>query len=211
MKTSTADLERPKARQILAGARETFLAEGFEGASVDAIARRAGVSKATLYSYFPDKRALFAAVVDEACQAQADRLFRVEADGTDIESTLLGIARSMVAFVTSPFAQAMFRVAVAESARFPELGRTFYESGPQLGAARLAQLLSMAHARGQLCVDDAELAAHQFAELCRAELFYKVLFGIRPAPGEAEIERIARAAVATFMARHAAGRRTKPR
>ncbi|MGB1035103.1 MAG: TetR/AcrR family transcriptional regulator, partial [Primorskyibacter sp.] len=58
--------------QVLDGARAVFLAHGFEGASVDDIARAAGVSKATLYSYFADKRVLFMEVASQQCQAQAD-------------------------------------------------------------------------------------------------------------------------------------------
>ena len=48
--------------QVLEGARRIFMRDGFEGASVDDIARSAEVSKATLYSYFPDKRILFSEV-----------------------------------------------------------------------------------------------------------------------------------------------------
>ncbi|WP_291737881.1 TetR/AcrR family transcriptional regulator, partial [Leisingera sp. F5] len=58
--------------QVLAGAREVFLADGFEGASVDNIAKAAGVSKATLYSYFPDKRVLFMEVVRSVCVQQSE-------------------------------------------------------------------------------------------------------------------------------------------
>ncbi|MFV2003524.1 MAG: TetR/AcrR family transcriptional regulator, partial [Paracoccaceae bacterium] len=61
-----------KFEQVLAGACEVFLADGFEGASVDDIARVAGVSKATLYSYFPDKRALFIEVLRTECQRQTN-------------------------------------------------------------------------------------------------------------------------------------------
>ena len=57
--------------QVLDGARDVFLRDGFEGASVDDIARRAGVSKATLYSYFPDKRLLFSEVARVECNRQA--------------------------------------------------------------------------------------------------------------------------------------------
>ena len=60
MDGNTPEIKRGrKYDQVIAGARDVFLAQGFEGASVDLIAREAGVSKATLYSYFPDKRILF--------------------------------------------------------------------------------------------------------------------------------------------------------
>ena len=58
--------------QVLEGARAIFMRDGFEGASVDDIAREAGVSKATLYSYFPDKRLLFMEVAKAECNRQAD-------------------------------------------------------------------------------------------------------------------------------------------
>ena len=53
--------------QVLEGARSVFMADGFEGASVDDIARAAGVSKAPLYSYFPDKRLLCVEVATQEC------------------------------------------------------------------------------------------------------------------------------------------------
>ena len=73
--TQSADIVRTgrKFEQVLEGAREIFMAEGFEGASVDEIAKAAGVSKATLYSYFPDKRLLFVEVVRAQCDRMADR------------------------------------------------------------------------------------------------------------------------------------------
>ena len=58
--------------QVLDGARTVFMRDGFEGASVDDIVREAGVSKATLYSYFPDKRLLFIEVAKIECLAQSD-------------------------------------------------------------------------------------------------------------------------------------------
>ena len=199
-----------KLRQILAGARCAFLDLGYEGASVDEIVRRAGVSKGTLYNYFADKRTLFSAVVDEECREMSQRLFTVETDCACLETSLLTIARSFVRFMVSPFAQGMYRVAVAESGRIPEVGRAFYSAGPQLCTARIATFLIEARARGLLVLEDADLAACQFTALCRAELFPKVLFGILEQPSEAEIERVAEAAVQVFLAAHrpASGRAT---
>ena len=193
-------LDSPKARQILAGGREAFLELGYEGASVDEIARRAQVSKATLYNYFGDKRALFAAVVDAECRELAQRLLTIDAIEGNVEVTLLTIARSLVRFTVSPFAQGMYRIAVAESQRFPEVGRTFYAAGPQLSATRLATFFAAARDRGELVMEDTELAACQFAELCRADLFHKVLFGVMDQPSQEEVDRIAEAAVRLFLA-----------
>ena len=85
--------------QVLAGARSVFLADGFEGASVDDIARAAGVSKATLYSYFPDKRLLFMEVAKGECKRQADEALQVMNLNAPPEIVLHEAARRMVGFV----------------------------------------------------------------------------------------------------------------
>ena len=69
-------LDNAKRRQIMEGAREVFLAQGFDAASMGEIARKAGVSKGTLYVYFDSKEQLFEVIVHEACEAQAKACFR---------------------------------------------------------------------------------------------------------------------------------------
>ena len=118
--------------QVLEGARDVFLSDGFEGSSVDDIARAAGVSKATLYSYFPDKRFLFMQVARTECQRQADRAIEAIDMDAPVRQVLSNIAHEMVDFLTSEFGKRIFRICVGESDRFPELGREFYESGPVL-------------------------------------------------------------------------------
>lgn len=192
--------DKAKARQILDGARSAFHELGYEGASVDEIARRARVSKPTVYSHFGDKRAVFTAFMRRACAEQARRIFEVEVvEAGGVESALRRVARHYVAFLHSPFAQDIFRSVVAEARRFPEIGRVFLESGPGLGARRLAGLLAQGVAQGELLIDDLDLAAHQLIELCKADLFYQRLLTEAPPPAEAEIARVADQAVATFL------------
>ena len=74
--------------QVLDGARTVFMRDGFEGASVDDIVREAGVSKATLYSYFPDKRLLFIEVAKLECKSQSNAaLAQVDGQG-DVREVL---------------------------------------------------------------------------------------------------------------------------
>ncbi len=188
--------------QVVGGAREVFLREGFEGASVDAIARTAGVSKATLYSYFPDKKLLFLEVAKAECLRQSDTAMIAAGEGADIEAALTGIARRMTAFFLSDFGQQVFRICVAEADRFPELGRTFYQSGPALARRRLTEFLEAGVARGDLAIEDCSLAADQFAELCKADLFPRRVFNIGGEITAADTERVIAGAVATFMARY---------
>lgn len=188
-----------KARQILSGAREAFLEQGYEGASTDDIVRRAGVSKGTVYKYFPDKRTLFITIVKEECEAQAKQALEVEGSPADPEPTLRRMARNMAGLFVSPYMHAVYRLAVGESARFPELAQTFYRSGPELGIRRIAAFLRAAVAHGTLAIDDVDLAADQFSQLCKADLFYRYQFQVRRRFSEAEIGRVADAAVDTFL------------
>ncbi len=188
--------------QVLAGAREVFLREGYEGASVDAMARAAGVSKATLYSYFPDKRLLFLEVARVEFLRQSEAALVVAGQDEDIASALTGIARRIIGFVLSDFGLQIFRICVAEAARFPELGREFYRSGPGQARERLGAFLQAASARGLLRIEDCHLAADQFAELCKAGLFSRRVFDVGGGITEAEIDRTAHAAVAMFLARY---------
>ncbi|CUH85285.1 TetR/AcrR family transcriptional regulator [Thalassovita mediterranea] len=190
--------------QVLQGAREVFMADGFAAASVDDIARAAGVSKATLYSYFPDKRLLFIEVARDACRRQAEAAL----DLTDINApprdVLTQAALQLTTIITAEFSQRIFRICVAEVDRFPELGQAFYESGPMLGRDRISQYLKHAVSRGDLAIDDIAMAADQFTELCKAELFMRAVFGIQSQFSEAERARVAHAAVDMFLARYSA-------
>ena len=195
------DLSSPKARQILAGAKSIFLERGYEGTSVKEIARRAQVSKATIYNYFPDKQTLFAAVVNGECQKQSQRIFDIDRNGEDMEPLLSDIALHFVEFSLSPFAHNVFRIVIAEAPRFPELGQAFYDSGPALCKKRLGEFLAQAVKDGELAIADADLevAADQFLQLCKVDLFYQQLLGIKSNPTQSEIQRIAHSAVATFL------------
>ncbi|MFN4156971.1 MAG: TetR/AcrR family transcriptional regulator [Gemmobacter sp.] len=193
-----------KFEQVLAGARLVFMRDGYEGASVDDIAREAGVSKATLYAYFADKRFLFLEVAKFECCRQANEAEAL-IDASMRPAKALTIAASrMVEFFTSEFGMRVFRMCVAEADRFPELARDFYESGPAMAKGVLQEYILDRVARGDLVCDDAALAADQFAELCKADLFHRIVFGVNLPITEADRARVIRGAVETFMARYGA-------
>jgi len=194
-----------KYEQVLEGARAVFMADGYEGASVDSIARAAGVSKATLYSYFPDKQHLFLDVAMRECKAQTDiAIARIESSGPPDE-VLYDAATRMVRFFLSDVGRQVYRIVVAESDRFPEIGQQFYASGPMVVREVLVKYLRGAVARGVLAIDDIELAADQFPELCKARLHTRVILGLQTEFTDAELDRVIRGAVATFLARYGAG------
>ena len=207
MSTAAAEIKKGrKFDQVLEGARMIFMRDCFEGASVDDIARAAGVSKATLYSYFPDKRLLFLEVARMECNRQAEEALAVMDTAAPPEVFLREAGGRILTFFLSDFGQQMYRICVAESARFPELGCRFYDSGPALLRDRLTTYLSEAEARGELRIPDMDLAANQFAELCKSDLFVRSICGVAGEITQTDIGRVVDGAVEMFLARYGTGR-----
>jgi len=188
-----------KAMQILEGARSAFLELGFEGTSTDEIVRRAGVSKATLYNHFSDKQAMFAAVLQDECERQAKEIFTIEATDKNVRKTLLSVAKAYLRFLTSVNAIRMVRVLVAEAERFPDLSHAFWTSGPELGIARLSAYFDRLVDQGRLHIGDTVQAAHEFTELCRSDLFYRRLLGVKTRVTQKDIDAYSERAVGTFL------------
>ena len=200
----TAEAQIKKGRkydQVIAGARDVFMVDGFEGATVDSIAKRAGVSKATLYSYFSDKRLLFVEVACIECRKQAVEAVEHLDFSQPPRTILMQAGAALMNFMYSRTGQQIFRISVAECDRFPELGKAFWENGPGLLEKLLRDYFDLAIARGELKIDDTTLAAHQFAELCKALLFPRLCLGLQSDFTEAERRHVLNEAVETWMAR----------
>lgn len=188
-----------KVDQVLAGAREIFLRDGFEGASVDDIAKAAGVSKATLYSYFSDKRQLFKDVVQAECERMSTEVVSKIDDSMPVRDALMMGATALTGFLVSEFAQRIFRICVAERERFPELGQAYYAAGPANGHAQLVEHLEKSVAKGELVIDDVDMAAYQFSELCKTRHFNLACFGVQTEFSQEDIQEVAAATVDMFM------------
>ena len=181
------------------------MADGFEGANVDDIARAAGVSKATLYSYFPDKALLFSEVARCECDRMASAAMQEIDMNAPIRDVLMLIATRLMTFLLSDFSQSMFRICVSERDRFPDIARAFYLSGPDMGRRQLEEGFRDAAQRGKLKIDDFAMAAEQFADLAKSTLWLKAVFGVQTQFTDAEIRTVAEQAVETFLARYGKG------
>ena len=188
--------------QVLEGAHKIFMRDGFERASVDDIAREAGVSKATIYAYFPDKQLLFLEVARRECHRQAEAAEALVEGDIPVHVALTIAAEHIVAFQLSDFGQRMFRIVVGEGERFPGLGRQFHDFGPGLIHQRLVHHLRCYVLNGQLQIDDLDLAADQFAQLCKATIHEKLIFGMAETLTPAMTQRSVHGAVDMFLARY---------
>jgi AcrR family transcriptional regulator len=199
LKTPPAADDSAKRRQIVEGAREIFLAQGFDAASMSDIARAAGVSKGTLYVYFANKEQLFEAIVQEQCVVHAEGVFDLDPNDHDVEATLTRLGTTYVEMLCRPDKASALRIVMAIADRMPEIGKLFYETGPAVGIAKLAAYLRAQNDAGVLAVDDLDIAACQFMEACKATLFVPVLFNFRAAPEPEAIQRVVGVAVKSFM------------
>ncbi|MFE6858290.1 TetR/AcrR family transcriptional regulator [Nocardia sp. NPDC057668] len=168
---SSARRGRPSGKsgtELLAVAREVFLEFGFAGASMDEIASRAGISKASLYREHPSKAGLFAAVVQDWAaagrHAMRPALAALES-AEDIRAGLHAWARTLLAGVLSPVVVEMRRLVTAEAARRPEIGQTYLHESWGRNIADLATTLRALDARGVLRIADPETAAEQLTWL----------------------------------------------
>ena len=193
------DDDSAKRRQIVEGARSIFLQHGFDAASMNDIARAAGVSKGTLYVYFENKEQLFEAIVHEECQVHAEGTFDLDHSDGDVEGTLTRLGAAFVEFLCRPEKASALRTVVAIAERMPEIGKVFYETGPAVGIAKLAAYLQAQNQAGVIAVDDCELAAAQFLDACQSMLFKPVLFNFREAPKRDAIAYVVGTAVHTFL------------
>lgn len=193
-----------KRQQIVEGARQIFLARGFDAASMNDIAKAAGVSKGTLYVYFKDKEELFGAIVLLECTVQAEGLFDLDPRDPDVESTLTRLGIAYIHFLCRPEKASALRTVIAIADRMPSIGRQFYETGPSKGIAKLAAYLKAQTEAGVLKVEEPEIAAAQFMETCQGTLFKPVLFNFAPPPSEERIKLVVSIAVRVFMAAYRA-------
>jgi TetR/AcrR family transcriptional repressor of mexJK operon len=187
-----------KAESILAAAQRAFLAGGFGAVSMDAIAREAGASKATLYAYFSSKEELFGAVVARESERYAQGFSAGELDPGDVEASLTAIADRFLRLLLAPDVIAINRIIIGEVARFPVLAEIFWQAGPERVRIQLEGFFRRAAEAGTLDIADTRLAAGQFASLVRGEIHLQHLLGLGKADAKT-LSTASRNAVATFL------------
>jgi AcrR family transcriptional regulator len=188
-----------KRRQILDGARKVFMDLGFDGASMGEIARAAGVSKGTLYVYFADKNRLFEAIVEEEKLEQGKIAFNFDPD-RDVDTTLPEFGRAYVGLLCRPGGGSAIRTVMAIAERMPEVGSRFYTHVIAYTVDRFATYLEARGKLGELAIDDYEIAAWQFMQMCQATLFQAFIFQAKPAPSAEQIAAVVDSATRVFFA-----------
>jgi AcrR family transcriptional regulator len=197
------DEDGSKRRQILDGARKVFMDLGFDGASMNEIARSAGVSKGTLYVYFADKYRLFEAILEAEELEQRQSTFNFDPT-RDAETMLREFGRVYMQLLCRPGGGSSIRTVMAIAERMPDVGNRFYVNVLAKTIDRLADYLR-AHVRpNDLAIDDCGLAAAQFMQLCQATLFLPFVFQVTPSPSPERIAQVVDSATRMFLAAYRA-------
>lgn len=191
--------ENDKRAQILGGAKQVFFARGFDGASMSEIALAAGVSKGTLYVYFENKERLFAALVEEHSRAIAESTVPLDPE-EDIRDVLMRTGLDYMKILAQPGHIAWLRTVIGAAEKFPELGQVFIESGPHRAVQKLSNWFRGRISRGQLKIENVEIAAWQFLMMIQGPLLMPMLYGGQVRPSQARIEEVVKQSVDVFLA-----------
>jgi TetR/AcrR family transcriptional repressor of mexJK operon len=194
--------------QYLDVALRLFAEHGYIGTSMDMLIAEVGGSKATLYKHFPAKGDLVAGLIDRIADTISQDMTDPKASTTPLADELTAIARSACSGVWSPDAIALVRLCLGEFGRFPQLARTIWEHAPAVTYANFTAFIAERQRRGEIIVDDPQIAAEQFLGGTVGHQQLKLAFGMTTPPTDSETEARIESAVKTFLARYGTNNET---
>ncbi len=175
-----------KRRQILDGARQVFLLNGYAGASMEEITARAGVSKGSIYHHFDNKDALFGFLI----RAEAERIARVlpapDPNDPDPASALRPLGVAVLETLDNPATIATLRLIIGALGQFPHLGEAFLQDSLGPTVERITVYLDDRSVAGVFRIDDSRALAEGFARRCLAQAMERVLVTDPPHRTDAE-------------------------
>lgn len=187
-----------KGNAILEAARDLFLDHPFDRVSMDMVADAASVSKATVYSHFPSKQALFVAAISKGCLAAFDEAAASIERGLTLEATLNALALRFVETITSEEISKLTAVMTADGKKNPELAQMFFEGALNVATTSLADLLTNEVECGAIKCAHPFGAATQFLSMVLGNFELQVRLGLPRAP-RGEIEAYTRDCTALFL------------
>jgi AcrR family transcriptional regulator len=183
-------------RTILDAALTVFAAQGYSGTTMDAVAAEAGVTKPTLYSYFPSKESLFQAMMLEKRDLMLDGF---DHSSGDMVADLHRFAWAYADTVMRPEMLSLARLIIGEVARFPEIGRAYQASGPDHLLRGIMRYLDAQREVGRLDFDDTELAAQDLWGLILSAPRTQALYMPDALPDRATLNRYIQNGLRVFL------------
>lgn len=191
-----------RVQRVLETAARYFLEAGFERTSVEAIAQASGISKVTIYRYFPTKEALFNAAITSCTDEVFGSLPPGALSPDDPKTALTLIGKAFLKLKRSDDVVRSFRLMYAAAGEHGDACLAFYRRGPEKIGRQLADYLRAAASAGSLSIRRPEEAADQFLALFLGSAHVRVMLGLGK-PTAAEDKRLVRANVETFLRAYA--------
>lgn len=184
---------------IVDAASRLFLEKGFDGTSMDLVAKRAGVSKQTVYSHFASKEALFSESIHAAIAKYYPDLAIEQVKEHSLEADLRAVCENYARLLMSEDAMAMFRVLVSAAAKGPALAKIFWEAGPRDMKQKLEEFLAEWVERGELRINNTGRAADRLVSLLKGKEHFMQSIGLIETVSEEQLQRNVDEAMEAFL------------
>jgi len=184
---------------IVSAASRLFLEKGFDGASMDEVAKRAGVSKQTVYSHFSSKELLFSESIHAAIAKYYPDLALEKVKDHSLETDLRAVCENYARLLMSEDALAMFRVLASAASKGPALAEIFWESGPKDMEFKLGEFLQSWVDRGELVIKDTEKASGRLITLLKGKAHFMQSIGLIATVSEGQLQQNVDEAMDAFL------------
>lgn len=184
---------------VLEAARYEFSHAGYAATGMENVARRAGISTKTLYRLFPNKAAVFEAMVTDRIEAFVSIVKLRACDGSNVEAALTEALTVCADLVLDGEVIALQRVIAGDSDKFPDIAETFFHKAITPTQTALANWLRAQQKRGTIVLDDADIAAGMLLGMLAMQPMRATMFGHRPAPTKEERAQRAAACAKLFL------------
>ncbi|NOH78309.1 TetR/AcrR family transcriptional regulator [Vibrio sp. RE86] len=193
-----------KQEDIIKSAIEVFSQKGFEQASMEGISKHAGVSKRTLYKYYPNKDALFEVIVDKL-MCRFDDQYEVEFEpSVSIEKQLTELTLKQMCYINNEEFQITARLVMAECIRCEETSKVLVSKFESIeDSYGLQKWAKQGTEAGVLEISDIPLAIEQFIGSIKAILFWPQLIAHLPPPTCEQVQATVEQAVFSFVSTYA--------
>ena len=188
---------RDKSEEVLDIATEYFLTHGYDGASINAMARASGISKESIYRYFSSKEELFEAVIDRQLEVYQEKMQIVDMDYKNMEliDALNRVAEIILEIVSNDRSLAMRRLLFQMTARGSEVGKHYFKIGPEVSFQELNKIFE--YHKDQIRFKPKKLAEYFIATVLYVPMLERECGMLKPLT-KTKIRRLARETVSDF-------------
>lgn len=189
---------KPKEQEVLDVATAYFLKHGYQGASINAMARSSGISKESIYRYFSSKKQLFEAVIARELVEYQSRVERLLAtlNAMDVREALISIGEIVLGVITTERTLALRRLVFEEARRSPDVGQHYYKIGPEQAFDAIERVLAAHDIESEL---PRPVIARHFLAMISWRVMLERECAVTPPPSKAETRKVVESIVDDFM------------